>query len=32
VENGKAAVTNSFQLDGSDEDDKKFVDERVDVV
>ena len=32
VEKGKAAVTNSFQLDGSDEDDKKLVDETVVVV
>ena len=27
VEKGKAVVTNSFQLDGTDEDNKKFVDE-----
>jgi proteasome lid subunit RPN8/RPN11 len=29
VEQGKAAVTNSFQLDGIDEDDKKLVDEKL---
>jgi proteasome lid subunit RPN8/RPN11 len=29
VEKGKAAVTNSFELTGSDEADKKFVDEKV---
>jgi len=29
VEKGKAAVTNSFQLDGTDEDNKKFVDEAI---
>jgi len=27
VEKGKATITNSFELTGSDEDDKKFVDE-----
>src|SRR6266478_307836 len=32
VEKGKAAVTNSFQLEGADEDDKKFVDEMAEVV
>jgi hypothetical protein len=32
VEKGKAKVTNSFELAGSDEDDKKFVDEEVAVV
>jgi len=32
VEKGKAALTNSFQLDGTDEDDKKLVDEVVDLV
>jgi proteasome lid subunit RPN8/RPN11 len=32
VEKGKAAVTNSFQLEGTDEDDKKFVDESTEVV
>jgi proteasome lid subunit RPN8/RPN11 len=32
VENGKAALTNSFELAGSDESDKKFVDERIEVV
>ena len=31
VEKGKAAITNSFELSGS-EDDKKFVDEKVEVV
>jgi proteasome lid subunit RPN8/RPN11 len=31
VEKGKAAVTNSFQLNGVDEDDKSFVDERVEI-
>ena len=31
VEKGKAAVTNSFELDGSDEDDKRFVDEMTEV-
>lgn len=29
VEKGKATVTNSFELAGSDEADKKFVDERI---
>ena len=29
VEKGKAALTNSFQLDGTDEDDKKFADETI---
>ncbi len=32
VEKGKAAVTNSFELTGTDEPDKKFVDERVETV
>ena len=32
VEKGKAAVTNSFQLEGADEDNKKFVDETTAVV
>ena len=32
VEKGKAALTNSFQLEGTDEDDKKFVDEMAEVV
>lgn len=32
VEKGKAAVTNSFELTGSDENDKKLVDEKVEVV
>lgn len=31
VEKGKAAVTNSFELQGADEADKKFVDERIEV-
>jgi proteasome lid subunit RPN8/RPN11 len=31
VERGKAAITNSFELTGSDEDDKKFVHEASDV-
>ena len=29
VEKGKAAITNSFELAGSDESDKKFVDEKI---
>jgi len=32
VEKGKAVLTNSFELTGSDEDDKKFVDEKTDVI
>jgi len=32
VEKGKAVLTNSFELAGRDEDDKKFVDERIAVV
>ncbi len=32
VEKGKAAVTNSFELTGNDEDDKKLVDEKIEVV
>lgn len=32
VEKGKAAVTNSFELTGTDEADKKFVDEKAEVV
>jgi proteasome lid subunit RPN8/RPN11 len=32
VEKGVAAVTNSFELVGSDENDKKFVDEKIEVV
>ena len=32
VEKGKAAITNSFELAGADENDKKFVDEQVEVV
>jgi proteasome lid subunit RPN8/RPN11 len=31
VEKGKAAVTNSFELTGVDEDDKRLVDEKVEV-
>ena len=31
VEKGKAAMTNSFELTGSDEGDKKFVDEKIDL-
>ena len=31
VEKGKAAVTNSFELTGSEEDDKQFVGEKVEV-
>ena len=32
VEKGKAALTNSFELTGSDENDKKLVDEKIEVV
>jgi proteasome lid subunit RPN8/RPN11 len=32
VEKGKAAVTNSFELTGIDENDKKLVDEKIEVV
>jgi proteasome lid subunit RPN8/RPN11 len=32
VDKGRAAITNSFQLEGSDEADKRFVDEKIDVV
>jgi proteasome lid subunit RPN8/RPN11 len=32
VEKGRAAVTNSFELAGGDEGDKKFVDEKIEVV
>src|SRR3954453_20990601 len=32
VENGKAAITNSFELVGADESDKKFADESVEVL
>jgi len=32
VEKGKAAVTNSFELTGSDEGDKKLIDEKVEVI
>jgi hypothetical protein len=31
VEKGKAVTTNSFELTGVDENDKKFVDEKIDV-
>jgi proteasome lid subunit RPN8/RPN11 len=31
VEKGKAMLTNSFELTGTDEDDKKFVDEKTEV-
>jgi proteasome lid subunit RPN8/RPN11 len=31
VERGKAVLTNSFELTGSDEDDKKLVDEKIEV-
>jgi proteasome lid subunit RPN8/RPN11 len=31
VEKGKAVITNSFELTGADENDKKFVDEKIDV-
>ena len=31
VEKGKATITNSFELTGSDEDDKRFVDEKTEV-
>ena len=31
VEKGKAAVTNSFELTGSDESDKKFVNEKIEI-
>jgi proteasome lid subunit RPN8/RPN11 len=31
VEKGKAVITNSFELTGADESDKKFVDEKIDV-
>ncbi len=32
VEKGKAALTNSFELNGSDEADKEFADEKIEVV
>jgi hypothetical protein len=32
VEKGKAAITNSFELVGADESDKKFADESVEVL
>src|SRR3989442_2453154 len=32
VEKGKAAMTNSFELTGSEEHDKKFIDENLDIV
>jgi proteasome lid subunit RPN8/RPN11 len=31
VEKGKAAITNSFELTGSDEADKRFVDEKIEI-
>ena len=31
VEKGKAAVTNSFELTGSDESDKKLIDEEIEI-
>jgi len=31
VEKGKAVVTNAFELAGLDENDKRFVDEKIDV-
>jgi proteasome lid subunit RPN8/RPN11 len=31
VEKGKATTTNSFELMGTDEDDKKFVDEKIEI-
>jgi len=31
VEKGKAAITNSFELTGSEEADKKFIDEPIQV-
>jgi len=31
VEKGKAAITNSFELSGSDESDKEFLDEKIEV-
>ena len=31
VEKGKAAITNSFELAGSDEGDKQFLDERIEI-
>jgi proteasome lid subunit RPN8/RPN11 len=32
VEQGKAAITNSFELSGNDESDKEFVDEKIEIV
>ena len=32
VEKGKATITNSFELGGSDEDHKKFLDEKLEVI
>jgi proteasome lid subunit RPN8/RPN11 len=32
VEKGKAAITNSFELGGSDESDKQFADEKIELV
>jgi len=31
VEKGKAVLTNSFELTGADEDDKKLADEKIEV-
>jgi proteasome lid subunit RPN8/RPN11 len=31
VEKGKAVLTNSFELTGADENDKKFADEKIDL-
>jgi len=31
VENGKAVLTNSFELTGNDEDDKRLVDEKIEI-
>jgi hypothetical protein len=31
VEKGKAAITNSFELSGSDEADKRFLDETIEI-
>jgi hypothetical protein len=32
VEKGNATITNSFELGGSDEDHKKFADEKIEMV
>jgi proteasome lid subunit RPN8/RPN11 len=32
VEKGKAAITNSFELTGTDESDKRLIDEKIDVI